>query len=129
VAELQDYCREKGVTVIPAREVHRRGIDDVAAQALEIAGDGTEAVFLSVDIDGLDISVAPGTCAPNPGGLSAFEALELVWLIGRHPLSRGMDVVEVAPPLDTANVTSIMGAALIMHYLGASKARSLRQDS
>ena len=118
-----DYCREKGVTVIPARETHRRGIDDVVLQALEIAGDGTEAIYLSVDIDGLDSSIAPGTCAPNPGGLTAYEALEAVWQIGKHPLSRGIDVQEVAPPLDVGGITSIMGASLIMQYLGATKKR------
>lgn len=118
-----DYCRKQGVTVIPAREVHRRGIDDIIIQALELAGDGTEAIFLSVDIDGLDLSIAPGTCSPNPGGLSAYESLELVWQIGKHPLSRGMDVVEIAPNLDQGGVTSIMGVTLIMHYLAATKVR------
>ncbi|HCX87511.1 MAG TPA: agmatinase [Gammaproteobacteria bacterium] len=118
-----DYCREMGVTVIPARQVHRRGIDDVITEALERASDGTDAIFLSIDIDGLDLSVAPGTCAPSPGGLSAYQALEMVWQIGQHPLSRGLDVMEIAPSLDSSGVTSMMGAALIMHYLGATKTR------
>jgi len=122
-----DYCREMGVTVIPARQIHRRGVDDVIVQALETVTDGTEAFFLSIDIDGLDLSVAPGTCAPSPGGLSAYEALELVWQIGQHPLCRGLDMVEVAPCLDAAGVTSMMGAALIMNYLGATKVRLEKQ--
>lgn len=123
----RDYCREKGVTVIPAREVHRRRVDDVIAQALETASDGTDAIFLSIDIDGLDLSIAPGTCAPNPGGLSAYESLEMVWQIGQHPLSRGIDVMEVAPNLDVGGVTSMMGAALIMHYFAATKMRLEKQ--
>ncbi|UCH21868.1 MAG: agmatinase family protein [Deltaproteobacteria bacterium] len=122
-----DYCREIGVTVIPARQVHRRGVDDVIIQALEIASDGTQAIFLSIDIDGLDMSIAPGTCAPNPGGLTAYEALEMVWQMGQHPLSKGLDVLEIAPSLDCGGVTSMMGAALIMHYLGATKKRLERQ--
>jgi agmatinase len=119
----RDYCREMGVRIISAREVHRRGVDEVVAEALKLAGDGTDAIFLSVDIDGLDLSVAPGTCAPNPGGLTAYEALEMVWQIGQHPLSHGFDVMEVAPSLDVADITSIMAAALVMHYMGASKVR------
>jgi arginase family enzyme len=122
-----DYCREMGVTVIPARQVHRRGIDDVITQALELASDGTEAIFLSIDIDGLDMSVAPGTCSPNPGGLTAYEALEMSWQIGQHPLSQGMDIVEIAPSLDCGGVTSIMGVALILHYIGATKVRLQNQ--
>jgi formimidoylglutamase len=119
----RDYCREMGVTVIPARQVHQRGIEDVVAEALEKATAGTEAIFLSIDIDGLDLSVAPGTCAPSPGGLSAYEALEAVWLIGQHPKTKGLDVVEVAPPLDQGGVTSMMAAALIMNYFGSVKSR------
>jgi formimidoylglutamase len=122
-----DYCREMGVNVIPARQVHRRGVDDVIAQALEALTDGTEAFFLSIDIDGLDMSVAPGTCAPTPGSLSAYQTLELVWQIGQHPLCRGMDIVEVAPCLDAAGVTSIMCAALIMNFLAATKVRLEKQ--
>lgn len=118
-----DYCREMGVTVIPARQVHRRGVDDVITQALELAADGTEAIFLSIDIDGLDLSVAPGTCAPNPGGLTAYQGLEMVWQIGQHPKARGLDVLEIAPSLDCEGITSMMGAALIMHYMGATKIR------
>lgn len=118
-----DYCREQGVTVIPARHVHRRGVDDVIAEAIEKASDGTDAIFLSVDIDGLDLSVAPGTCSPSPGGLSAYEALEMVWQFGQHPLTSGFDVVEVAPSLDCGGVTSLMGAALIMHFMGGTKVR------
>ncbi len=122
-----DYCREMGVTVIPARQVHRRGIDDVITQALELASDGTEAIFFSIDIDGLDMSVAPGTCSPNPGGLTAYEALEMSWQIGQHPLSQGMDIVEIAPSLDCGGVTSIMGVALILNYIGATKVRLQNQ--
>jgi arginase family enzyme len=102
-------------------------IDEVIAQALELAGDGTEAIFLSIDIDGLDLSIAPGTCAPNPGGLTAYESLEMVWQIGQHPLSRGLDVLEVVPSLDCGGVTSMMAAALIMHYMGATKVRLQNQ--
>jgi len=118
-----DWCRDKGITVIPARQVHKRGIEEVVNQALELASDGTEAIFLSIDIDGLDLGVAPGTCAPNPGGLSSYQALEAVWMIAQHPLTRGFDLVEVAPSLDLANLTSIMAAAMVMHFLGGTKKR------
>lgn len=118
-----DYCREKGIKVITAREIHKRGIADTVAEALKRAGDGTEAIFLSVDIDGLDVACAPGTCAPNAGGLTSYEALETVWLIGQHPKSRGLDLLEVAPDLDAAGTTSIMASSLVMNYLAATKKR------
>jgi formimidoylglutamase len=119
----RQYCRDQGIRIIPAREVHQRGIVEVVQEALGIVANGTKAIFLTVDIDGLDISVAPGTNAPNPGGLTAYQALEAVWLIGQHPLCRAMDLLEVAPPLDMGNLTSLMGAALVLHFLGATKKR------
>ncbi|RJQ11883.1 MAG: agmatinase [Bacillota bacterium] len=118
-AFYMDYARKKGIRVISAREVHQRGIEDVVDEALTRATDGVKALFLSFDIDGLDMAAAPGTCAPNPGGLTAYQGLEAVWRICQHPLCRGIDIVEVAPPLDVLGLTSMMGAALAMHFIGA----------
>jgi len=118
-----DYCRDMGVTTITAREIHLGGILPAIERALEIAADGTEAIFISFDIDGIDLAHVPGTNAPNAGGLSSFQALESVWRMGQHPKCRGMDIVEVAPPLDSGNVTSIMGAALAMQFMGATRRR------
>ena len=71
----------------------------------------------------------PGTNAPSAGGLTSFQALETVWRIGQHPKCRGMDIVEVAPSLDAANVSSIMGAALAMQFMGATKRRLENADA
>lgn len=122
-AFYKKYADDMGIRVISGREVHKRGIDDVLAEAIERATDGVDALFLSFDIDGLDMAAAPGTCAPNPGGLTAFQGLEAVWQICKHPLCRGIDIVEVAPPLDVLGLTSFMGAALAMQAIGATKER------
>jgi len=108
-----DYCHEMGVTIITAREIHKRGI---------------EAIFLSADIDGFDIAVAPGTAGPSPGGLTSYQGLEAVWQIGQHPLSRGMDIMEVAPPFDVQDITSSLAAGLVLHYLGAVKTRLKKEN-
>lgn len=117
-----DYIREMGIRVIPAREVHRRGIDAVVKEALQQATKGVDALYLTVDIDALDFAFAPGTCAPNPGGLTSTQVLEAVFQIGQHPLLRGFDLVEVAPPLDVQNLTAQMGAAIVMQFFGARQA-------
>lgn len=118
-----DWVRDIGAEIITAREVHREGIDPAVERALAAATDGTEAVFLSVDIDVLDASVAPGTSAPSPGGLQAHQLLELVYQLGRHPAVRGADLMEVAPPLDGAgDPTSMVGAAVVTQFFGARKA-------
>lgn len=119
----RDYARSQGVTVIPARDVHRRGIDDVIAEAVERASAGTDAIWISFDIDGVELAHAPGTCAPNPGGLTAYEALEAVWQIGQHPKCRGIDILEVSPPLDVQGLTAITASQLAMNFIGATKQR------
>lgn len=117
------WCREQGITIISAREVHQRGIESVVDDALEIAGRGVEALYVSFDIDSLDAAYAPGTCAPNPGGLTGYQALEAVFRAVQHPKVRGFDLVEVAPPLDVLDLTSYMGAAVAMQAVGATKVR------
>ncbi|WP_129115942.1 agmatinase family protein [Halegenticoccus tardaugens] len=117
-----NWLVENGSEIITAREIHRSGVDPAVERALDAATDGTEAVFLSVDIDVLDSGTAPGTCAPSPGGLLNYQLLELVYQLGRHPLVKGADLMEVAPPLDTNDITSMIGAAVLTQFLGARKA-------
>jgi agmatinase len=117
-----DWVRDIGAEVVTARDVHRDGVDAAVERALEAATDGTEAVFLSVDIDVLDVGSSAGTCAPSPGGLLPWQLLELVFQIGRHDLVRGGDLMEVAPPLDSTGATTAIGAAVATQFIGARKA-------
>lgn len=113
-----EYANEQGITVFTGRDVERTGMASVVEQALEIATTGTDGFFVTVDIDCLDLSVAPGTAAPSPGGLSAWDILEGVYAVGAHEATLGMDLVEIAPPHDVNHLTSIMGATILLHYLG-----------
>ena len=114
-----DYCRERGTRVISARDLHRSGAEAVAAAALAAATAGTRGFFVSFDLDALDPAYAPGVSAHAPGGLTAAEALELVWLLGQHPLCRGFDLVELAPPLDVQDLSSHLAAALALNFCAA----------
>ncbi|MBV9278481.1 MAG: agmatinase family protein [Chloroflexi bacterium] len=119
----RDYCLERGVTLISAREVHRGRPDEIARRALEIAGAGTDAIWVSVDIDCVDAAFAPGTNVPAIGGLTSFEMLEMLNALGSDPRVVGMDVMEVSPPFDSAGNTAALAAALILNYL-AGRQRS-----
>lgn len=123
-----DYCREAGIEVITARDIHTDGIGAALDHAIEILDANTDAMFVSFDIDAIDLAHVPGTNVPGAGGLTSFQALEAVWRLGQHPKCRGMDLVEVAPPLDQGNVSSIMAASLSMQFLGATQ-RRLSQTS
>jgi agmatinase len=115
-----DHGKNNGFTVLDAAQVNDRPIDEIILQIKQIAG--TLPVYLTFDIDCLDPAYAPGTGTPVCGGLSSDRALKL--LRGLQPLNIvGMDVVEVAPAYDHAEITALAAAtiALEMLYLQASK--------
>ena len=93
------YCREHGITVIWLEEIWERGAAWAVERANAVAGDGTDGIYLSFDVDSLDAAYAPGTCCPTPGGLTIREALELIRGVSA-PGCSGVDVVEAAPSLD-----------------------------
>jgi len=119
-----DYADDQGIAVFPAREVHQRGIEPVVEDALEHVTNGTDAIFVTVDVDCLDLSIAPGTAAPSPGGLDSWEILTGVFETGRNESTIGMDLVEIAPPHDVQGLTSITGATILLHFLGGMAARA-----
>lgn len=73
-------------------------------------------MYLSFDLDALDPASAPGTGTPVPGGLSTREAFALLRALAGAKLV-GVDVVEVAPPLDVGDATSVVAAHLLFEGL------------
>lgn len=121
---LAEYAAKQGIKVIPVTEVHRMGMKAAAKAALEAAGKRVDHLFLSVDIDGLDQSIAPGCSAPGAGGLNFHEAAILVETVAGDARVRGMDIVEVAPNLDPTGNTARVAAQLVAHFCGAWWARA-----
>lgn len=110
-------ARERQATVITLTDLDRWGLDRVAELALEIAWKDAKAVFLSFDVDSMDPGFAPGTGTPESGGLLPREAFRLLGIVAREGLA-GMEVVEVAPPYDVGEVTSLLGVRVINDVLG-----------
>ncbi|HUR60994.1 MAG TPA: agmatinase family protein [Candidatus Thermoplasmatota archaeon] len=120
---LADYAHGMGVHVVTVAEVRRQGMANVAAEAVRTAAKGVDHLFLSIDIDGLDQSIASGCSAPGAGGLTFDEASALVHAVASHPLCRGMDLVEVAPELDPTGNTARTAAQLVAAFAGATWSR------
>jgi len=112
-----EYAREQGVRVIGNVEVFRRGLDACVTEALERAGDGTDAIYVTVDIDAIDHGQAPGTAAPNPNGLDARDLYRALRRIAQRPDTVGLDVVEISPSLEHGNLTANVGAMLVLSFL------------
>src|SRR5262249_57853963 len=98
-------------------EVVARGLDACLGEAMEIAVDGCDGVFLSVDVDVVDPGAAPGTGTPEPGGLSGRQLLDAVRRIAMEVPLAGLDVVEVAPPYDHAEVTGFLANRVVLEAL------------
>lgn len=116
---LADYAGKAGIHVVSAGDVRRHGTQAVVEAALERAGDGTEHLWLSVDIDGLDQSLASGCSSPGAGGLHFPQAQAIVEAVAADPRCRGMDLMEVAPDLDPTGNTARTAAQLVAHFMGA----------
>lgn len=103
-----------GFEILSAPWVHRNGIDATLNKIIERAGDAP--VYISFDIDCLDPAFAPGTGTPVAGGLASWQALELIRGLGCLSLI-GMDLVEVSPPFDHAEITAIAAAHIAHDWL------------
>jgi agmatinase len=108
--------RERQATSITMTDIDRWGLERVVEMALEIAWKNAKAVFLSFDIDSIDPAFAPGTGTPESGGLLPREAFRMLHQVAREGLA-GMEVVEVSPPYDVADVTSLLGVRVCLDVL------------
>ncbi len=104
-------------------EIVARGLDEVLTEASAIALDECDQIFLSVDIDVCDPGHAPGTGTPEPGGLTARQLLDAVRRICYELPVAGMELVEVAPPYDHADITAFLGNRVILEALSAMARR------
>ncbi|MGN7797502.1 arginase family protein [Leifsonia sp. 22587] len=105
---------EHGITVIPRDALHTRPLDDVVAEALEIAGAAGGPVHVDLDVDVCDRSVAPGCPASVPGGLAAWELRRVARLLAASPSVRSIDIAEVDATADAPDQRTVRLAALLV---------------
>ena len=111
-------ARERNATMITIDDIDRYGMERVLEYALEVAWKNAKAVWLSFDIDSVDPAFAPGTGTPVAGGLTPREVLYMLRGIAREGLV-GMEIVEVSPPYDVADITTLLGVTVIREVLGS----------
>jgi agmatinase len=128
--ETLRWMATEGMRSFEMSEVVTRGLDACVTEAMSIAMDDCEAVFLSVDVDVVDPGAAPGTGTPEPGGLSTRQLLDAIRRIAMELPVAGMDVVEVAPPYDHAEVTAYLGNRVVLEALSgiAWRRKALASD-
>jgi agmatinase len=112
-----NFARDGGACLITRADIAATGIRPAIARAIEAAASGTDAVYLSVDLDVVDVSLSPGVGSVNFGGITPTELLEAVEVLGREQAICGLDIVELCPPLDPSGVTGRLAAAALMSFL------------
>ena len=99
--------------MIPMEDVHEQGLSYVRKKIHELCVDKS---YLTFDIDVIDPAYAPGTGYPQIGGLNSYQALKLIRDLNGVNFV-GCDLVEVSPPYDSVNITSLLAANLIYEIL------------
>ncbi len=105
---------DHGFEILTSPWIHRNGVEATLAAIKERVGDAP--VYISFDVDGLDPAYAPGTGTPVVGGLASWQVLEILRGMGDLNLV-GMDVVEVSPAYDHAEITAIAAATVAHDWL------------
>ena len=108
-----DFAREHRVKMVTAEELQSQGMAMVRKHLRAFRG---KAVYVTLDIDVVDPAYAPGTGTPQVGGLTSMQILELVRAL-RGLQIVGCDLVEVSPPYDTGEITSLLAANLLFELL------------
>ncbi|MFC5995866.1 agmatinase [Pseudonocardia hispaniensis] len=121
------WMAEQGMRSYEMTEIVARGLDECLTEAFAIATDDCDGVFLSVDIDVCDPGHAPGTGTPEPGGLTARQLLDAVRRIAYEVPVVGVDIVEVSPPYDSADITSLLANRVVLEALSGIARR--RKDA
>ena len=120
--ETLAWMAAQGIRSYEMTEVVARGLDECLTEAFATATDDCDGVFLSVDIDVCDPGHAPGTGTPEPGGLTARQLLDAVRRIAYELPVVGVDLVEVSPPYDHADITSALANRVVLEVLSGWRA-------
>jgi agmatinase len=121
--EVLEWMAQQRMRSYEMTEIGARGFDTVLDEVLAAAMDECDGVFLSVDIDVVDPGSAPGTGTPEPGGLTSRQLLDAVRRIAFEVPLVGIDVVEVSPPFDHADITAILGNRVVLEALSGMAKR------
>ena len=111
----EDYAaaRAAGSKIFSVRDVRRMGTEGVLDAIPDIS-----RYYVTIDIDGFDPSIAPGTGTPSHGGFLYYEVLEILQALVQKGEIVGVDLVEVAPDYDHSGITAMLAAQLLMNFMG-----------
>jgi formimidoylglutamase len=116
-------ARSLGVRVFTAGDVEKKGATSVANEAYTKASAGAGAVYLSVDLDAVDLSQVSGVSAPSAGGISARQLFEMVYTLAASKKVKCADIVELAPALDSSGNSQVVAATALVYIIDGYNSR------
>ncbi len=117
-AKERRLVKESGVHIFTMRDIDERGMREVMAEALRFAGDDTAGIAVSLDMDFVDPSDAPGVGTPVRGGVTYREAHLALEMIADSRAMVSFELVEINPVIDLHNTTATLGVELVLSGLG-----------
>lgn len=121
---LIDYAKKHEVNMIPLRKARKEGINHTVKKVLEVLNAKVDLIYVTVDMDVLDIAVAPGVPASTPGGMLTYELFECLETVGAHPKVKAMDIVCLDPLKDFPQQTTVKaGTHAFLSFLTGFKNR------
>jgi arginase len=117
-AKERRLVKDSGVHIFTMRDIDERGMREVMAEALRFAGDDTAGIAVSLDMDFVDPSDAPGVGTPVRGGVTYREAHLALEMIADSRAMVSFELVEINPVIDLHNTTATLGVELVLSSLG-----------
>ena len=111
--EGYEAARAMGSDILSVRQFRKLGVDAVLDRI-----PANVDYYLTIDIDGFDPSIAPGTGTPSHGGFLYYDVLEFLAGLTKRGRIVGVDLVEVAPDYDRTGTTSILAAQVLLNLIG-----------
>ena len=108
-----NFAKSRGSQIFTRQDIRQKGVDEIVEKLPPLGN-----VYVSIDIDGLDPSIAPGTGSPTVDGLLYYEVINLLKGITKKSNVVGFDIVEVNPMVDLSGQTCLLATTLILEFLG-----------
>ncbi len=121
--EERAWAREQGVTLVTAREARREGVVSVVERGLSAVRSGADAIYVSLDATVLEMAASGSALASAPGGLSVSEMEDALYLVGKSPGVKALEVVGVDTFNDVKETVARTYLGLILAFLAGVKSR------
>ncbi|OIJ12953.1 formimidoylglutamase [Anaerobacillus arseniciselenatis] len=122
----REYCEEHGVSIYTMKDVRQRALLEIMEESIDLMKNEVDAIYVSLDMDVIDQSQAPGCPAIGPGGMDTSSLFEAIAFLGEQSLVKGLEIVEIDPTVDFRDMTSRVAAHVILNFLKGKQKGSIR---